>query len=106
LLGVGDRGEAVGLEYDYATLPRKDADGLQNHFSNALSAALGPSLRQHVNMRPFTHEGKACMLVAVTAADRPAYVRDQDHEEFFIRTGNGTTPLKMSEAHTYIHEHF
>lgn len=106
LLGVGDHGEAVGLEHDYATLPRKDADGLQNHFSNMLSAMLGPSLRHYVKLRLFTHGGKACMLVSVAPAKQPAYVRDQEHEEFFIRTGNGTTPLKMSEAHTYIHEHF
>lgn len=106
VLGVGDRGEAIGLEYDYASLQRQDADGLQNHFSNVLSAMLGPSLRQYVQLRPFTHEGKACMLVSVAPAARPAYLIDQDREEFFIRTGNGTTALKMSETNTYIHEHF
>ena len=106
LLGVGDGGEAVGLEHDYATLPRRDGDGLQNHFSNVLSAMLGPSLRQYVRLKPFTHEGKECMLVAVTPSDRPAYLRDQDHEEFFIRTGNGTTSLRMSEANSYIATRF
>jgi membrane protein YdbS with pleckstrin-like domain len=106
VLGVGDRGEAVGLEADYATLSRRDADGLQNHFTNVLSAMLGPSLRQYVRMQPFTHEGKECMLVSVSAADRPAYLRDQEHEEFFIRTGNGTTSLRMSEANAYIASRF
>lgn len=106
LLGVGDCGEAIGLEYDYTSLPRQDADGLQNHFSNVLSAMLGPSLRRYVQLHPFTHAGKNCMLVSVAPADRPAYLTDQDREEFFIRTGNGTTALKMSEANTYIHEHF
>ncbi len=106
LLGIGDRGEAVGLESDYATLARHDADGLQNHFSNVLSAMLGPSLRQYVKLKPFTHEGKECMLVSVSASDRPAYLRDQDNEEFFIRTGNGTTSLRMSEANSYIASRF
>ncbi len=106
LLGIGDRGEAIGLEHDYATLAHRDADGLQNHFSNVLSAMLGPSLRQYVRLQSFTHDGKECMLVAVTAADRPAYLRDQDQEEFFIRTGNGTTSLRMSEANSYIASRF
>jgi hypothetical protein len=106
LLGVGDKGEAVGLEHDYATLPRSDADGLQNHFSNVLAAMLGSSLRRHVSLRTFAHDGKECLLVSVAPSDRPAYVRDQDHEEFFIRTGNGTTPLRMSDAHVYITSRF
>jgi hypothetical protein len=46
------------------------------------------------------------MLVSVGAADRPAYLREQDHEEFFIRTGNGTTSLRMSEANAYIAARF
>ena len=106
LLGVGDHGEAVGLQHDYATLPRRDADGLQNHFSNVLSAMLSPSLRQYVRLKPFTHDGKECMLVAVSPSDRPAYLREQEHEEFFIRTGNGTTSLRMSEANVYIASRF
>ncbi len=106
ILGVGDKGEAVGLESDYATLSRRDADGLQNHFTNVLSAMIGPSLRQFVRMQPFTHQGKECMLVSVSASDRPAYLRDQEHEEFFIRTGNGTTSLRMSEANAYIASRF
>ena len=106
LLGVGDRGEAVGLEADYTTLARRDADGLQNHFTNVLSSMLGPSLRQYVRMQSFTHEGKECMLVSVSPSERPAYLKDQDHEEFFIRTGNGTTSLRMSEANAYISSRF
>lgn len=106
LLGIGDGGEVIGMEHDYATLQRRNADGLQNHFTNVLSAMLGPSLRPYVRLSSFTHEGKECMLVSVSAADRPAYLRDQEHEEFFIRTGNGTTSLKMSEANSYIASRF
>lgn len=106
LLGVGDGGESVGLEADVATLARRDVDGLQNHFTNVLSTMLGPSLRQYVHTQPFTHEGRTCMLVSVSPSERPAYLRDQDHEEFFIRTGNGTTSLRMSEANAYIASRF
>jgi len=106
VLGVGDGGEAVGMEHDYASLPRRDADGFQNHFSNVLSAMIGPSFRQFVRVRQFDHEGKECTLVSVRPADRPAYVKDHENEEFFIRTGNGTTALRISEANAYINSRF
>jgi membrane protein YdbS with pleckstrin-like domain len=102
LLGVGDDGRAVGLERDWATLARKDADGWENHFSNILSAMLGPSLRQYATVRHFVHEGRACAMVSVAAAPRPVYMADNGTDEFFVRTGNATTALRMSEAHEYI----
>jgi membrane protein YdbS with pleckstrin-like domain len=106
LLGVADDGSPLGLDSDIATLARKDMDGFETHFSNVLSAMLGPSFRQFVTVRPFEHEGKRCMLVSVAPSPRPAYVTDDQREEFFIRTGNGTTALKMSEAHRYIEDRF
>lgn len=106
LLGVDDEGQAVGVHHDIATLARKDVDGFENHFSNLLAAMVGPSFRQFVTLRSFTYNEKACMLVAVAPADRPVYLRDQEGEEFFIRTGNGTTSLKMSEANAYISTRF
>jgi membrane protein YdbS with pleckstrin-like domain len=106
LLGVDDQGRPLGLERDFASLVRKDADGFENHFSNVLAAMLGPSFRQFVALRPFEHEGKTCLLVSVSAAGRPVYLSDEGREEFFIRTGNGTTGLKMSEAHRYIETRF
>ena len=102
LLGIGDDRQAIGLEPDYATLTRKDVDGFVNHFGNIFNAAIGPHLRQHVRLRPFTYQGKECMLVAVAASPRPAYFTDEGREEFFVRTGNGTTALKVSEAAAYI----
>ncbi len=106
LLGVGDRGEAIGLEVDYATLPRHDADAFQNHFTNVLSSMVGPSMRHYVQMQVFTHDTKECMLVSVSPSDRPAYLKDQEREEFYIRTGNGSTSLRMSEAQSYIASRF
>lgn len=102
LLGVGDDHSSVGLEHDYATLVRKDADGFTNHFGNIFNTMLGPHLRHLVRLQPFTHDGKECMLVAVAPSGRPAYLNDEGKEEFFIRTGNGTTSLKLSEAAAYI----
>ena len=106
LVGVGDDGSAVGLQHDWATLARRDRDGWETHFSNLLAAMIGPSFRQYVQVRHFSYSDLPCALVAVTPAPRPAYVTDDGKEEFFIRAGNGTVGLKLSEAHTYITGHF
>ena len=106
LLGIGDDGEPVGLERDFATLARRDVDGFQTHFSNVLTAMFGNGFRRFIKLRPFQHDGKACMLVAVAPSPRPAYLSDEGKDEFFIRTGNGTTALRMSDAHAYISAHF
>jgi hypothetical protein len=106
MLGVDDTGAAVGMQHDYATLPRADRDGFENHFSNVLAASLGPLAHAHVTLNPFTHEDKECMLVSVMPATSPVYAHFDDGEEFFIRTGNGTVALKVSDAHQYIASRF
>lgn len=106
ILGVDDRGRGVGMESDWATLVRKNADGFENHFSNTLSAMIGPTFRQYVELRNFEHDGKPCVMVAVRPSKKPAFLIDEGREEFFIRTGNGTTSLKISDAATYITSRF
>jgi membrane protein YdbS with pleckstrin-like domain len=106
LLGVSDDGSAVGLERDFATLARRNEDGFENHFTNVLAAMLGPSFRSQVKVRHFRHEDKPCALVSVAPSSRPVYLVDDGKEEFYVRTGNGTTALRMSEAHAYIGTRF
>ncbi|HXK37300.1 MAG TPA: RNA-binding domain-containing protein [Candidatus Paceibacterota bacterium] len=106
IVGIGDDGSAVGLHHDFETLQRKDEDGWENHFNNLLAASIGPGFRPYVQVRHFTHDGKACAAITVAASPRPAYMTDEGREEFFVRTGNGTTALKVSEAHQFITSRF
>lgn len=106
LLGVADDGSAVGMSHDYTSLPRADRDGFENHFSNILSSALGPLAQRHVTLKPFEHQGKECFLVSVMPASTPVFASIDDQEEFFIRTGNGTSSLRVSDAHRYIASRF
>jgi membrane protein YdbS with pleckstrin-like domain len=102
ILGVADDHTVIGMEKDYATLPRGDADGFENHFSNVFNAMLGAHVRHLVSVQPFKKDDKECIAVAVTASQRPVYLSSDDTEEFFVRTGNGTTSLRLSEAAAYI----
>jgi hypothetical protein len=44
--------------------------------------------------------------VSVEPGEKPAYLKINGDEEFFIRTGNSTSPLKISEVNSYIETHW
>lgn len=102
LIGVDDLGNIVGLEADYKSLPKPNADGFQNHFNHIFHSMLGPGFRQFVELAIQKVGDKECCLVKVLSADKPSYLKFDEQEEFYIRTGNGTTALKLSETASYI----
>ena len=106
LIGVDDPGNIVGLDADYKSLPRPNADGFQNHFNHVFHSMLGPGFRQFAELAIQKVGDKECCLVRVLASDKPSYLKFDEQEEFYIRTGNGTTSLRLSEAASYIDYHW
>ena len=103
VIGVDDNKSVVGLASDFGSLNRKDTDGFENHFTNIFHSMLGGQFRQFVKLNWSHIDGKECCVVSVAPSQKPAYLKsDNNGEEFFIRTGNGTTALKLSEANAYI----
>lgn len=103
VIGVGDNKTIIGLASDYNSLVRKDADGFENHFTQVFHNMIGAEFRQFVKLNWSQIDGKECCVVNVLPSRKPAYLRgDNNGEEFYIRTGNGTTSLKLSEANAYI----
>jgi len=102
LIGVDDHGNLTGIENDIASLPKSNTDGFENHFNNVFNIAIGPEFRRFVGLK-FDKVGKNTVcLVKVEPSRKPVYLKTGDSEDFYIRTGNATTPLKMSEVATYI----
>lgn len=103
VIGVDDKKSIVGLASDYGSLVRKNIDGFENHFTQIFHNMIGAEFRQFVKLSWSPVEGKECCIVSVSPSHKPAYLRsNNDGEEFYIRTGNGTTSLKLSEANAYI----
>jgi membrane protein YdbS with pleckstrin-like domain len=103
VIGVGDNKTIIGLASDYSSLVRKDADGFENHFTQVFHNMIGAEFRQFVKLNWSQVDGKECCVVSVLPSHKPAYLKsDNNGEEFYIRTGNGTTSLKLSEANAYI----
>lgn len=103
VIGVDDNKAVVGLTSDYNSLIRKDADGFENHFTQVFQNMIGAEFRQFVKLNWSQIDDKECCVVSVSSSHKPAYLKgDNNGEEFYIRTGNGTTSLKLSEANAYI----
>jgi len=102
VLGVDDRKTILGLAPDFATLGKENADGFENHFSHIFHKMIGPEFRHLARLHWQKTGDKECCIINVAPAHKPAYLKNDESEEFYIRTGNGTTSLKFSEASDYI----
>lgn len=106
IIGLSDNKTVYGLEEDYKTLVRQDRDGFENHFNNIFHGMLGPRFREFVKLNFETLNDREVCLVEVLPSDGPVYLKSNNSEEFYIRTGNAATPLTMSEAADYIKSHW
>ena len=102
LIGIADDGNLIGLEGDLASLPKSNTDGFENHFNNLFNSMIGPEFRRFVKLTFSNVENKTICLANIESSHKPAYLKTGDGEDFYIRTGNVTTPLKMSEVANYI----
>lgn len=102
VIGVDDKKTIVGLSLDYGSLVKKNADGFENHFTHVFQNMIGAEFRQFVKLNWSQADDKECCVVSVVPSHKPAYLKNDNNEEFYIRTGNGTTALKLSEANAYI----
>lgn len=102
LIGVDDEAKLVGIDNDYKSLGKPNPDGFENHFNNLFLSMIGAEFRRYARLKFQRIEDKEVCLITVLPAPKPAYVRIEESEDFFIRTGNSTTSLKVSETATYI----
>ncbi len=101
VLGVNDARAPLGLEYDYRTIQRKDADGFENHFTQTFNSMIGPEFRNLVKLWFPKLDGHDLCVVQVLASPRPVYLKADNNEQFYMRTGNISTALKLSEIEAY-----
>ena len=101
LLGVADDGTAVGLQPDYQSLGKPNRDGFSLHLTSLLLDRLGRDLAPHVSLSFHDLEGKDVCRVEITPSPRPVLVEEGNDEAFYLRTGNSTRRLSVSEVLAY-----
>lgn len=103
VIGVTDNGKIVGIDPDVVSLGRKDIDGFENYITTVVKAMIGIRFRRFISIRFEEIDEQTVCVINVEPANGAAYLRDNNKtEEFFVRTGNSTTPFSMSEAEEYI----
>lgn len=101
VLGVDNARNVLGLSKDYGTIQIQNSDGFENHFTQVFNAMIGPEFRNFVKLYFYkVGESEVC-VVRVAPSARPAYLKTDNNEHFYVRTGNVSTSLKLSEVESY-----
>jgi predicted HTH transcriptional regulator len=106
IIGINDEKKIIGLENDFNSLTKHNSDGFENRFGVAFNSYIGKEFRQYVSVSFQKYEGKEICIMKIKPSKKPVYVKDGKTEEFFLRTGNATNPMTMSEANEYIKTHW
>ncbi len=106
IIGVNDQKEVVGLDEDIKNLKKKDLDGFENFFNLVFTNMIGLEFRNYIEINFDKIKNKDVCIINVKPSKKPVYVKNKKDEEFYIRAGNATHPLRISEATRYIEERF
>jgi hypothetical protein len=119
VIGVEDDGKVYGLAEDYKLSGGKSRDSFENWLTQTLLKDFGKDATALFSVAFFELKapspqpspgvpgegvapgsGDVC-VVTVKPSPKPRFLVEEGQERFFIRTGNATNPLKMSEFLDY-----
>jgi hypothetical protein len=106
VVGISDNRQPIGLSHDYRTLKKHNRDGLENHIVNTVSSRIGSQFIRFVQVTFHTLGNKEICVLEISPSNKPAFLKETDTEEFYVRTGNSSRPFSMLEAVEYIKEHW
>lgn len=101
-IGVTDEGNILGLEFDNF----KNTDKYLLHLQNLINNKLIPTPARQVNTEIVKIGGKLVCIVKCGITDQPIFLKWDNQEEFYIRTGPSTIKLGLSETLNYVKENY
>lgn len=112
LIGVDDEGSVLGLERDYLSLGDVDRDKFQLHLRNLLNQQFGTVVAtSKIDIMFHEVEEKEVCQIDVASAKEPLILKLRDKngqliEKFYVRSGNSSQEIPLSELHAYMKERF
>jgi hypothetical protein len=112
LIGVDDEGDVLGLEHDYFSLGGVDRDKFELHLRNLLNQKFGTGVvTNKIQIMFHEVEDKEVCQIDVAPVKEPLILKlkeknDQMIEKFYVRSGNSSQEIPLSELHAYVKEHF
>jgi hypothetical protein len=112
IIGVDDNGQILGLERDYASLEAGDKDKFELHIQNLFKQSFGVSFSSgRIKVKFASVQGHEICQIEILPATQLVTLKMTDKngqavERIFVRTGNASQELPLSEVHGYVKERF
>ena len=112
LIGIADDGQPLGLERDYAALGNVDRDRFELHLYTLFNNAFGEAFVANKLKVAFPSvDGVEICQIDIQPGQKPIIVKVPDKngqavEKFYVRSGNSSREMPMSEMHSYISDRF
>lgn len=111
IIGVNDEGEILGLDHDYRSL-EGDKDKFELHLRNLINKTFGKVFATtgiSINFQTF-NEAEIC-IINIFKGNKPLYLEIADNngqktEKFYVRSGNTSQELGLSEISEYTKSRF
>ena len=112
-IGVNDNMEVIGMEPDFKTLKKQDADYFELHIRKLINNQFGIRFsNKHLLIQFPEFEGKIICVIYITSGDSPLYLKTrnkQGHEveKFYVRSGNASQEIaSLQEINEYVNDRF
>jgi len=102
VIGISDDGSPVGIQADSF----ENEDRMSQHLVNIVKARMGVTAMTNMHARFDDHEDNRVMVIRCGKSPTPVFVKDEDRERFYIRTGPATTELTASQTQEYLKQRF
>ena len=113
VVGIDDDKNILGLNNDYASLKKNDADYFELHLRNLISSAFTVRYgARKINISFITIDEKEICVIKIAKGDYPLFMKTTDkngkqQEKFFIRSGNSSQEIDtLTEINNYINVRF
>lgn len=106
IIGVDDQGEVLGLDKDYTSVFKENADGFLLVLTNLINKHFGKAAHRLVKANIVSLSGKDICIVQILRSTNPVFLKKGENEEFYVRTSAASVPLGMSDSAEYIRNHF
>ena len=105
-IGIDDKKNALGLDDDFETLSKKNPDGFELHLVEIIKKFIGGEYSTHIKITfPVYDKVKICRIY-VSKSSKPVFIQFEGKEDFFVRSGCSSQPLRRREQSTYEKEHW
>jgi hypothetical protein len=106
IIGVDDDDNVLGLQKDYNTLSKPNADGFELHLRQVIKKYLGEYFEKYIQISFPKVEDKEICVVKIMKSGKPVFVKHEGEEQFFVRNGNASIPKTRQEQSEYEKVHW